>query len=206
MRCGKPQSFSCRALVYFLKCLQAFDHHGIDSPLMLIAVLKKTSLKYSLLETELDWELEAESSSHRLWIQSLSCWCTSWPCITCGISTLVPVLLKSLSFIGNVYSIMILQMILMKSQGMAQKNRVINRKCGTLHCITTEIAIEVTAEPNQLLEQYYLKQLISLYVKKRLNLKHLSLSYLGGKEENQMQRSAGTFATCNQFLYASVIF
>lgn len=30
---------------------------------MLIAVLKKTSLKYSLLETELDWELEAESSS-----------------------------------------------------------------------------------------------------------------------------------------------
>lgn len=66
MRCGKPQSFSCQALVYFLKFLQTFDHHGIDSLLTLIAILKKISLKYCLLEAELDWETEANASSQRL--------------------------------------------------------------------------------------------------------------------------------------------
>jgi len=71
-------------------------------------MLKKTSLKYSLLETEQDWDLEVGSSSHRLWIQLLTCCCTPWPWVTCRISTIIPVLLKSLIFIWSFYAVIIL--------------------------------------------------------------------------------------------------
>lgn len=87
MRGGKPQSFSCRALVYFLKFLLVFDHHVVDSPLPLIATLRKTLLKHSRLETEPERDLGVQpSSSCRLLIQLMSCWGTSRPRVSCRIS------------------------------------------------------------------------------------------------------------------------